>query len=353
MLKTKSLKLVAAVSLTTFSIFSFNQISSAKMAAMAMPDSQMKAVIDQLVMLKGKPIEKLSPKQARMQPTPTDAVKKLLEKQGKSTAPEPVTKVENKTIPGPAGNIPVRVYTPGNDANLPVIVYFHGGGWVIATMDTYDGSCRALANAAKAIVVSVEYRKAPENKFPAAPEDAYAATQWVMKNAKTMNGDPNNVAVAGESAGGNLATVVSMMSRDRKAQMPVHQLLVYPVVDTNLARPSYIINAKAKPLSAPMMSWFWGHYLKNRKDMMNPYAAPFKAKSLAGLPPATIIGAEIDPLMSEGKAYADKLKKAGISVKYQLYKGVTHEFFGMGAVVDKAKAAVSVAASDLKKSFAK
>ncbi|MBC7474668.1 MAG: alpha/beta hydrolase [Candidatus Sericytochromatia bacterium] len=316
---------------------------------MAMPDAQMKAVLDQLTMLKGKPIPKLSATEARKQPGPTDAVKALLKKQGKSTEPEVVAKVEDKTIE----SVPVRVYTPSGKGPFPVLVYFHGGGWVIANIDAYDSSARALANAAKCMVVSVGYREAPEYKFPAAPEDSYKVTQWIMKNAKSMNGDPKHIAVGGESAGGNLATVVSMMSRDRKAKMPIYQLLVYPVTDHNFSRPSYIENAMAKPLNKAMMSWFWNNYLKSPADEMNPYASPMKAKSLKGLPPATIIGAEIDPLRSEGMAYSDRLKKAGIAVNYKLYKGVTHEFFGMTAVLDKSKDAIKFAATDLKKAFSK
>lgn len=342
-----------AVSVAALTLLSVNQISNAAMKKMATPEPQMKAVLDELAALKGKPIEKLTAKEARKQPGPTDAVKKLLTKKGRSTAPEDVEKVENKVIPGPAGKIPVRIYTPSTEENLPVIVYFHGGGWVIANIDAYDASCRALANNTNAIVVSVGYRQAPEHKFPAAPEDAFAATQWVMKNAGTMNGDPNKVAVAGESAGGNLATVVSLMSREKKGKMPVHQLLVYPVTDHNFNKPSYIENANAKPLNKAMMPWFWNNYLKSPTEATNQYAVPLKAKSLKGLPPTTIIAAEIDPLRSEGQEYANRLKQAGVPVTYKLYTGVAHEFFGMGAVVDKAKDAISFASAELNKSFNK
>jgi acetyl esterase len=167
---------------------------------------------------------------------------------------------------------------------------------------------------AKAIMVAVDYRRAPEHKFPAAPNDAYAAYQWTTQHAKEFNGDPMRVAVGGESAGGNLATVVSMMARDKKAQLPVHQLLVYPVVDNDMNTPSYQRNANAKPLNKAMMAWFFKHY---GGDPKNPYALPMKADSLKGLPPATIVAAEIDPLLSEGKAYADKLKKDGVKVELQ------------------------------------
>lgn len=331
-------------------------VPAALQAAPPAPDPQMKAVLTSLAELKPKPIEKLSPAEARKQPGPPDAVKRTLQKQGKPITPEPVASVKDMQIPGPGGNIPVRVYMPaGADAStpLPVLVYFHGGGWVIASIAAYDSSARALANAAGALVVSVGYRYAPENRFPAQHEDSYTATQYVMKNAASMGGDPKKVAVAGESAGGNLATAVCLMARDRKGMMPVHQLLVYPIADTRTNTPSYRINANAKPLNKPMMQWFLKHTIAEPDDANSKYLAVLRNPNVAGLPPATIIGAEIDPLASEGKAYADKLKAAGVPVRYRMYTGVTHEFFGMGAVVDKAKDAVAFAAEGLKADFDK
>ena len=316
------------------------------------PDPQMKAVLDQLGMLGGKPIEKLTPAQARKQPTPADAVKMLLKKEGKSTDPEAVGSVQNTTVPGPAGPIPVRIYTPSGTGPFPVIFYIHGGGWVIATMDTYDASPRAMVNLTNAMVVSVEYRKAPEHKFPAAHEDCYAALQYVMKHAASMKGDPKRVAVMGESAGGNMATAICMIARDRKGMMPIYETLVYPVANNNFDTPSYKINARAKPLNKPMMQWFFRHTAKSAADGNNPYLAILKG-NVKKLPAATVITDEIDPLMSEGKAYADKLTKSGIAVQYRNYTGVTHEFFGMGAVVDKAKDAEQFAAEGLKSAFNK
>jgi acetyl esterase len=316
------------------------------------PDPQMKAVLDQLAALGGKPIEKLSPQQARKQPTPADAVKALLQKQGKSADPEPVGSVQNTTVPGPAGPVPVRVYTPAGEGPFPVIVYIHGGGWVIATVDTYDSSPRAMVNLTNAVVVSVEYRKAPEHKFPAAHEDCYAVLQYVMKHAGGMKGDPKRVAVMGESAGGNMASAICMMARDRKGMMPRYEVLVYPVADTNVNTPSYKRNANAKPLNKPMMQWFFRNTVKSASDANNRYLAILKG-NVRGLPPTTVITAEIDPLMSEGAAYASKLKQAGIPVQYRNYTGVTHEFFGMGAAVDKAKDAEQFAAEGLKAAFRK
>jgi acetyl esterase len=198
-------------------------------------DADMKKVLEQLGTLGGKPLETLSAEEARKQPTPADAVKALLTKDGKSTAPMEVGKVEDRKIPGAAGPIGVRIVTPkkaDGTKPLPVIVYFHGGGWVIASNDVYDSSIRALANKSGAKVVAVEYRMAPENKFPAQHDDALASYEWVLKNAASFGGDPKRVAVAGESAGGNLAANVSIAARDKGIQMPVHELLVYPSISS-------------------------------------------------------------------------------------------------------------------------
>ncbi len=309
----------------------------------------MQQVLDAMAALKPKPIETLTPEEARKQPTPADAVKKVLADSGKPAAPEAGVTVKDMTIGSGDASFPIHIYTPEGKGPFPVMVYYHGGGFVIADTKVYDATPRALARMANAIMVSVDYRRAPENKFPAAPNDAFAAYQWVLAHAKQINGDPKRVAVGGESAGGNLATVVSMMARDKQVALPVHQLLVYPVVDDDMNTPSYKTNANAKPLNKPMMAWFFKHY---GGDPKNPYALPMKATSLKGLPPATIVAAEIDPLLSEGKAYADKLKKDGVAVNYKEYSGVTHEFFGMGAVVPKAKEAEQFAADELKKAFA-
>lgn len=311
----------------------------------------MQKVLDALASLHGKPIETLSPEEARQQPTPADAVKKVMKDMGKSTDPELGVTVKDSTVPGPLGPIPVHIYTPEGKGPFPVMVYYHGGGFVIADTKTYDASPRALARAAKAIMVAVDYHQAPENKFPAAANDAYAAYTWVLEHASEFNGDPKRVAVGGESAGANLATVVSMMARDKKTSVPLHQLLVYPVVDNDFNTPSYQRNEQAKPLNKAMMQWFFKHYSSKEEDGRNPYAVPMKATTLKGLPSATVIAAQIDPLLSEGKTYADRLKKDGVNVVYKEYTGVTHEFFGMGAVVPKAKEAEKLAADQLKKAL--
>ncbi|WP_426106817.1 alpha/beta hydrolase [Massilia sp. TSP1-1-2] len=313
-------------------------------------EPHMQKVLDALGSLGGKPIETLTPQEARKQPTPADAVKKVLTDMGKSTAPEAGVTVKDMMIAGPLGDFPIHIFTPEGKGPFPVMVYYHGGGFVIADTKVYEASPRALAKMAKAVVVAVDYHQAPEHKFPAAPNDAYAAYTWVLKNAQSINGDATRVAVGGESAGGNLATVVSMMARDKKEPMPVHQLLVYPVVNDDMETPSYKKNAAAKPLNKPMMAWFFKHY---GGDPKNAYALPMKATTLKGLPSATVIAAEIDPLLSEGKAYADRLKKDGVAVVYKSYPGVAHEFFGMGAVVPAAKDAEQFAADALTKAFQK
>ncbi|MDB5296695.1 MAG: alpha/beta hydrolase [Phycisphaerales bacterium] len=307
----------------------------------------MKAVIDELGMMNPKPIESLEPAEARKQPTPADAVMALLKKRGMSTEPEKVGAVKDMQVPGAAGPIAARVYTPSGAGPFPVVVYIHGGGWVIATIDTYDSSARALCNAARAVVVSIEYRKGPEAKFPAAHADAYAAFDWATKNAASINGNPNHVDVAGESAGGNMAISVAMMARDKNAVQPKHVLAVYPVAQLGEQTPSIQQYASAKPLNTPMLAWFSKYYTNGPADMQNPTINLLKA-NLQGLPPTTIVGAQIDPLQSEGKMLADKMKAAGVDVRYKLYKGVTHEFFGTGAVVPEAKEAVMYGAEGLK-----
>jgi acetyl esterase len=322
--------------------------------AMEAPNSQMKAVLDELAAKKGKPIETLDAADARKQPTPTDAVMSLLRDMKKPTTPEKVAKVEDRSIRGAAGDIPARFYYPegAGSGALPVIVYYHGGGWVIATNDTYDATPRSLANLTKAIVISVEYRKAPEHKFPAAHEDAFAAYKWTVENAASFNGDPKKIAVAGESAGGNMAMNVSIMARDQKMMLPVHELLVYPVASTDMTSESFKKNADAKPLNKAMMGWFSKQYLNTMEEAKDPRMNLVSA-NLKGLPPTTIISAEIDPLRTGGKELADKLRAAGVEVEYKNYDGVTHEFFGMSAVLDAAKNAQELAATELKDSFRK
>ncbi len=266
---------------------------------------------------------------------------------------EAVARVENRTVPGPRGEIPIRVYTPEGRAPFPVLVYFHGGGWVIGNLETHDGVCRHLANAAGAVVVSVDYRLAPEHPFPASGEDAYAATRWVAANAAVIGGDAKRIAVGGDSAGGNLAAVVSLMARDRGGPPLVFQLLAYPVTDTPSANTaSYRENAEGYFLTAKMMHWFWNHYCGKNPDLSDPYLCPLRARDLKRLPPALVITAEFDPLRDEGEAYAARLREAGIPATSKRYPGMIHGFFGMGALLTQARAATKEAASALRAAFA-
>jgi acetyl esterase len=315
------------------------------------PTADMQAVLDELAGLKPKPLEILKPDEARQQPGPTEAVQALVRKRGMSTDPELVASVNTIKIPGPAGSLEARVYMPRERSPLPVLVYWHGGGWVIGSLDAYDASCRALCNAAQCIVVSCEYRRAPENPFSSAIEDAFAAYQWVVDNAPNLGGDPQQIAVGGESAGGNIAAVTALQARDYGVRAPVHQLLVYPVTDCDFNTESYKEHAEAKPLNRPMMKWFWGHYLYGADCEDNPYLTPLRAEDLSHLPPATIITADIDPLRSDGEHYAEKLEAAGVPVSFRNYEGVTHEFFGMTAVLEEARDAVQFAAEHLGHAF--
>ncbi len=316
------------------------------------PNDAQQRVLDQLAMMGGKSLVTLTASEARRQPTPADAVKALLEKNGRSTAPEPVANVVNRTIPGPGGALPVRIYTPDGAGPFPLIVYFQGGGFVIANLDTYDASARALANGARAIVVSVEYRKAPEHKFPAAHDDAYAAYAWVVANGRQFNGDVSRVALAGESAGGNLALSTAIAARNKSLQTPVAILAVYPIAGTSTNTESYREHANAKPLSRPLMEWFFAHYMRTSDDAADT-RLNLVAADLSGLPATTIITDQFDPLNSEGLMIARRLAAAGVTVQHRNYDGVAHEFFGQGAAVPLAKEAVRFAAQELRTQFGK
>lgn len=324
---------------------------SLRMPSGNLPNAQMQAVLDALTALGGKPVDSLSAKQARDQPTPADAVRALMHEQGRPYIPEAVHQVEDRIIAGAGGELPIRIYRPQAHGILPIIVYFHGGGWVLADLDTYDSSARALANASGAIVVSAHYRQAPEHKFPAAHDDAFAAYLWTLANAEYLQGDPARVAVAGESAGGNLAAAVAIRARDERIQQPLHQALIYPVVNCAFDTPSQQQHYDAQPLSTPMLSWFYEKYLSTPADGANPLFSILRTPDLSGLAPATVITADIDPLRSEGEAYAQRLQHAGVAVDYRNYEGVTHEFFGMSAVVDLAYAAVQQVTANLVRAF--
>lgn len=312
---------------------------------------QMQVVLEKLASYQAKPIPQLSAKEARMNPTPTMAVMAVM-KDYYIRMPDSKVDTAGIQIPVEGGKtIHARTYTPKTgSAPFPVIVYYHGGGWVIADLDTYNASAQALAEQVGAVVVSVAYRLAPENKFPAQHNDAFAAYQWVLNNAQSIKGDAKRVAVAGESAGGNLAANVSIMARDKKVALPKHQLLVYPIANNDLNSASYTQYATAKPLDKPMMAYFLKETLPSMVQSSDPRISLVKA-DLKGLPGTTLIAAELDPLQTEGKLLADKLQAAGVKVNYKRYDGVTHEFFGMATVLPEAKQAQALGAEELKQAL--
>lgn len=261
--------------------------------------------------------------------------------------------VETRRIPGPGGEIPVRIYTPYGVAGrgaVPVVVYFHGGGWVIGSLASHDAVCRGIAAASGCIVVAVDYRLAPETPYPGAVEDAMAATRWVASSARRFGGDAARLAVAGDSAGGNLAAAVTLIAKAEGSPEIGFQALVYPVTDFNFETPSYHENAEGYLLTRAAMEWFWGHYLANPADGLAPTASPLRAPSLAGLPPALVITAEFDPLRDEGNAYARRLAEAGVAVEHLEWPGQIHGFFGNPAL-DDGQAAVEHVARAIRRAF--
>lgn len=315
-------------------------------------DDDMLDVLNAFAALDPDAIEKVDSTTARRNPTPADAVKLVLEHQGRDTRADalvPGVRTEDIMIPGAEGPLEARLYLPQGAGPFPTVLYFHGGGWVIANKDVYDGGARALAKAANAVVVSVDYRLAPEHPFPAAWDDALAAYQWLLGNPAKVNGDGGRIALAGESAGGNLAVATAIAARDAGLPLPEHVVAVYPVAQTDLDTESYLENAIAVPLNREMMKWFFEHATNSPQDLVDPRLRLIDA-DLAGLPPVTIINARIDPLRGDGAKLEDALRAAGVDVERRDYEGVTHEFFGMGAVVAKAREAVYFAGERLRES---
>jgi acetyl esterase len=283
---------------------------------------------------------------------PPAAMREMYRQMSLSRSEIPMGAVADRTIPGPAGTIPVRVYTPGS-ASGAGIVYFHGGGWVIGGLDTHDGTCRALATAAGTTVVSVDYRLAPEHKYPAAADDCYAALLWVAQHGREIGIDPSRLAVAGDSAGGNLAAVTALLARERRGPALRMQLLIYPVTDHRFDNASYRDNAEGYFLTTKQMKWFWDHYLERADQGDELSASPMRAKDLAGLPPALVITAEYDPLRDEGESYAARLREAGVPTELVRYDGQIHGFFAMFEALDDGRLAVERAGAALRRALAK
>lgn len=304
-------------------------------------DPQIQAYLDQMAALNLAPMHTFPPEMVRQ------AMKMEL---GVAGEPEVVAHVANQVISGPGGEIPIRIYIPDGDGPFPLLVFFHGGGWVVCNLDTHDNVCRSLANGASCIVVSVDYRLAPEYKFPAALEDCYAATQWVAENAARLNGDASRIAVGGDSAGGNLTAVVALMARDRGGPPLVFQLLIYPVTDATGSSPSMTENAQGYGLTRDDMIWFTNHYLNNKDEQKNPLVSPLHAPDLIGLPPALIITAEYDPLRDEGELYGQRLKDAGVPVSMTRYDGMIHGF--VSRPFERGKVALGECSNALRAIFA-
>jgi acetyl esterase len=304
-------------------------------------DPQVKALIASMAAMNLPPIETTTPAEAR----------EMMRKRSAALGPGPeVASVVDHSVPVTDGQITVRVYSPAPATPLPALVFYHGGGWVIGDLYTHDGICRTLANAAGVVVASVDYRLAPEFKYPVAAEDSYAALTWVAAHAKELGVDPRRIAVGGDSAGGNLAVAVALMARDRGGPDIAFQALIYPVTDHGFDTPSYLDNADGYMLTRAGMRWFWDHYLPCEADGGQPYASPLRA-DLRGLPPAIVVTAEYDPLRDEGEALASKLSQAGVAVTLTRYPGQVHGFFRLTPILDGARVAVDEVASALRKTL--
>lgn len=268
--------------------------------------------------------------------------------------PMPIAETRDLTAPGPTGPMAVRLYRarPSTNGELqPALIYFHGGGWVIGSLDSHDGVCRGLANGADCTVISVDYRLAPEHKFPAAIEDAIAATEWIAANAKSLGIDANRLAVGGDSAGGNLAAVVALNARDRGTPKLRFQLLIYPACDMSMTLPSIAELAEQLPLTRSTMKWFVDLYLRDAADVGDWRASPLKAESLTNLPPAYVLTAGCDPLRDEGEAYAAALKAAGVHVEAKRFDGQIHGFMTMGKFIPDAAKGMSEMSATLKRAL--
>jgi acetyl esterase len=305
-------------------------------------DPQARAFLDQLQELGVPGIGELPPDEAR---AAGDAASEAV------FGPFVEVPWEERAVPGPAGAIPTRVYRPGDEL-APVLVYFHGGGWVLGSLVTHHGVCATLARLSGCVVCSVDYRLAPEHRFPAALDDAWAATTWIAEHAEEISGRPGALAVGGDSAGGNLAAVCAMRARDEGLPLAL-QLLVYPVCDADLDTSTYREFADGYFLTADGMRWFWDHYLpEGDGDRFQPDASPLRAADVGGTAPALVMTVEFDPLRDEGEAFARRLEEAGVPVTLTRYDGMIHGFFRMPGVIGRANDALAEAAEALRAAFA-
>lgn len=295
-----------------------------------------RAIVDQIAALPTLPT--LTPVEARGRPVPLEA------------APEAVGSLTARTIPGPGGPMAIRIYRP-KDALRAALVYFHGGGWVVGSLESADASCRTLANRSRCVVLSIDYRLAPETKFPGAVEDAYAATRWVADNAAELRIDPTKIAVGGASAGGNLAAAVALVARERGGPKIAFQLLTVPVTELSSKAGSHREFAEGYGLSAADMEWYGRHYVRTAADADDPHASVLRA-DLKGMPPAFVITAECDPLRDDGEAYADRLRAVGIAARYKRYPGMFHGFMSFPSALPEASQAFEDAGAALREALA-
>lgn len=267
--------------------------------------------------------------------------------------PQPVAEVRDASFRGPGGEVKLRIYRPVKDELLPVAIYYHGGGWVLGGLDSHDNQCRAISNAARVAVVSVDYRLAPEHKFPAAVDDCYAALVWVHANAGGFGGDASRIALAGDSAGGNLAAVVAILARDRKGPRIAQQTLIYPATDSaHLTTESHRNFARGYYLTKDYIEKFRELYVPGPGMWSDPRVSPLLAPDLRGLPPALVITAEFDPLRDEGESYAQRMQKSGVPVRVQRFTGMIHGFLGMERIFPQSGKAVELIAVEMKKHLA-
>jgi acetyl esterase len=267
--------------------------------------------------------------------------------------PADIAGVREQTINGPQEPLRLRIYTPHGTGPFPLLVFFHGSGFVLCSLDTHDGMCRNLCAGAGCVVASVDYRLAPEHKFPAGPDDCLHATRWTAAHAVELGADPRRIAVGGDSAGGNMAAVTALRMRDERGPALCGQLLLYPVTDYHTpGTPSYEENAEGYGLTRDTMKWFWSHYLRDPSEGTHLHAAPLRAPDLSGLPRALVITAEYDPLRDEGELYAKKLTTSGVATTLSRYDGVNHGFMFWTGVVDKAGSAMNEACEWLRGVFA-
>ncbi|NEU56190.1 alpha/beta hydrolase [Halorussus sp. MSC15.2] len=308
------------------------------------PHPQVQALLEQLDQMGTPELSTLDPAEART----------LFEELRSGDSSESVGDVTDRTIPGPGGDLPIRVYSPDGERPHPVLVYFHGGGWVVGSIDTHDSVCRHLTNAADCAVVSVDYRLAPEHPFPAPTEDAVAAVEWVAENGAEIGVDADRLAVGGDSAGGNLAAVAALVARDRGGPDIDRQVLIYPATSARDDWPSVAENDEGYLLTRSEMEWFGDQFFESPLDARNPYAFPLQACDHGGLPPATVVTAGFDPLRDEGQAYADALADAGVDVTVRNYEGMIHGFVDMledPVELDRAREAIETIGEDLRESF--